>query len=95
MRRGRRIGVLLGTALLLASCATGSPYAYAPAYACEGCYGYPGYFANDFDGGYYRYYRPPLLSWQSRSRVRPWRRAWRRPPLRWRKSAGGAAGRPR
>jgi hypothetical protein len=60
MRRGKRIGLLLGTALLLASCATGSPYAYAPAYACEGCYGYPGYFANDFDGGHYRYYRHPF-----------------------------------
>lgn len=63
MRRGTRIrsiGLLLGTALLLASCATGSPYAYAPAYACPGCYGYPGFFANDFDGGYYRYYRHPF-----------------------------------
>jgi hypothetical protein len=60
MRRGKRIGLLLGTALLLASCATGSPYAYAPAYACEGCYGYPGFYANDFDGGYYRYYRHPF-----------------------------------
>ena len=61
MRRGKRIGLLLGTALLLTSCATGSPYAYAPAYACEACYGYPGYFANDFDGGYYRYYRHPSI----------------------------------
>jgi hypothetical protein len=60
MRRGKRIGLLLGTSLLLASCATSSPYAYAPAYACEGCYGYPGYFANDFDGGHYRYYRHPF-----------------------------------
>jgi hypothetical protein len=58
MRRGTRtrsIGLLLGTALLLASCATGSPYAYAPAYACDGCYGYPGFYANDFDDGYYRH----------------------------------------
>jgi hypothetical protein len=60
MRRGTRIGLLLGITLLLASCAGGGGYAYAPAYACEGCYGYPGFFTNDFDGGYNRYYRHPF-----------------------------------
>jgi hypothetical protein len=59
MLRGKQIGLLLGTALLLASCAGGG-YAYAPAYACEGCYGYPGFFTNDFDGYHYRYYRHPF-----------------------------------
>jgi hypothetical protein len=39
-------GLLLGTALLLASCATGSPYAYAPAYSGYDSYAYePAYVA--------------------------------------------------
>ena len=60
MRRGKRtrsIGLLLGAALLLASCATGSPYAYAPVYDCAGCYGYGyGFYGSNFDGRFHHHY---------------------------------------
>jgi hypothetical protein len=58
MRRGKRtrsIGLLLGAALLLASCATGSPYAYAPVYDCAGCYGY-GFYGSNFDGRFHHHH---------------------------------------
>jgi hypothetical protein len=58
MRRGKRtrsIGLLLGAALLLASCATGGPYAYAPGYDCAGCYGY-GFYGGKFDGRFHHHY---------------------------------------